>query len=98
MAVFVDGADAIEAAHEACVAVSAITVDGYRPALRAGLHTGKPREGDDYLGVDVNIAARVADAAAGRGCSPPAPRWTRHARTNTSCVAGAFAPRAPPAT
>ncbi|MCX6470393.1 MAG: adenylate/guanylate cyclase domain-containing protein [Corynebacteriales bacterium] len=66
MAVFVDGADAIEAAHEACVAVSAITVDGYRPALRAGLHTGKPRrEGDDYLGVDVNIAARVADAAAG---------------------------------
>lgn len=64
MAVFLDGADAIEAAHEAGVAVSAITVDGYRPALRAGLHTGTPRrDGDDYLGVDVNIAARVADAA-----------------------------------
>ncbi|MFD0927600.1 adenylate/guanylate cyclase domain-containing protein [Williamsia deligens] len=64
MAVFVDGADAIEAAHEAGIAVSAITVDGYRPALRAGLHTGSPRrDGDDYLGVDVNIAARVADAA-----------------------------------
>ncbi|GAA1463718.1 adenylate/guanylate cyclase domain-containing protein [Williamsia maris] len=66
MAVFVDGADAIEAAHEAGLAVSAITIDGYRPQLRAGLHTGKPRrDGDDYLGVDVNIAARVADAASG---------------------------------
>ena len=66
MAVFVDGADAIEAAHEAGVAVSAITIEGYRPQLRAGLHTGKPRrDGDDYLGVDVNIAARVADAASG---------------------------------
>lgn len=64
MAVFLDGADAIEAAHEAGLAVSAIVVDGYRPALRAGLHTGTPRrDGDDYLGVDVNIAARVADAA-----------------------------------
>jgi class 3 adenylate cyclase len=64
MAVFLDGADAIEAAHEAGLAVSAITVSGYRPALRAGLHTGTPlRDGDDYLGVDVNIAARVADAA-----------------------------------
>lgn len=65
MAVFRDGAVAIEAAHEAGLAVSAITIDGYRPALRAGLHTGEPRRvGDDYLGVDVNIAARVADAAA----------------------------------
>jgi len=64
MAVFPDGTDAIEAAHEAGVAVSAITLDGYRPALRAGLHTGRPRPvGDDFLGVDVNIAARVADAA-----------------------------------
>ncbi|HEY9311467.1 adenylate/guanylate cyclase domain-containing protein [Williamsia sp.] len=64
MAVFRDGTDAIEAAHEAGLAVSAITLDGYRPALRAGLHTGEPRAvGDDYLGVDVNIAARVADAA-----------------------------------
>lgn len=64
MAVFRDGAVAIEAAHEVGVAVSAITIDDYRPALRAGLHTGEPRQvGDDFLGVDVNIAARVADAA-----------------------------------
>lgn len=64
MAVFVDGTEAIEAAYEAICAVSALTVDGYRPQLRAGLHTGAPRAvGDDFLGVDVNIAARVADAA-----------------------------------
>lgn len=67
MAVFVDGREAIEAAHEAVEAVSAIRLDAYRPALRAGVHTGAPRAvGDDFLGVDVNIAARVC-AAAGAG-------------------------------
>ena len=41
-----------------------MTVDGYRPRMRAGVHWGRPRPlGGDYLGVDVNIAARVADAA-----------------------------------
>lgn len=64
MAVFIDGTEAIEAAYEAIGAVSAMTFDGYRPQLRAGLHTGNPRVvGDDFLGVDVNIAARVAEAA-----------------------------------
>ncbi|WP_020673238.1 adenylate/guanylate cyclase domain-containing protein [Amycolatopsis nigrescens] len=64
MAVFADTAAAIDAAYEACTAVSAITIDGYRPQLRAGLHSGQPRRvRDDYLGVDVNIAARVANAA-----------------------------------
>ncbi len=67
MAVFADGAEAIAAAHEATGAVSAIRVDAYRPSLRAGVHTGAPRAvGDDFLGVDVNIAARVC-AAAGAG-------------------------------
>ncbi|MFT4088905.1 MAG: adenylate/guanylate cyclase domain-containing protein [Gordonia sp. (in: high G+C Gram-positive bacteria)] len=67
MAVFADEAHAIDAAYEAVNAVSAVQVDAYRPALRAGLHTGAPRAvGDDYLGVDVNIAARVC-AAAGSG-------------------------------
>jgi class 3 adenylate cyclase len=67
MAIFADPDDAIAAAHEVIGAVSALTVDGYRPQLRAGLHTGNPRAvGDDFLGVDVNIAARVA-AAAGAG-------------------------------
>lgn len=64
MAVFVDAGQAIEAAFECSEAVAAITVDGHRPALRAGLHTGTPMSvGDDFLGVDVNIAARVCDAA-----------------------------------
>jgi adenylate cyclase len=32
--------------------------------MRAGLHWGRPRRlGGDYLGVDVNVAARVAEAA-----------------------------------
>jgi class 3 adenylate cyclase len=66
MAVFADTASAIGAAHEACTAVSAITLDGYRPQLRTGLHCGHPRKvGRDYVGVDVNVAARVAAAAGG---------------------------------
>nr|WP_246372370.1 adenylate/guanylate cyclase domain-containing protein [Gordonia humi] len=64
MAVFVDAAQGVDAAYECGEAVTAITVDGHRPALRAGLHTGEPRAvGDDYIGVDVNIAARVCDGA-----------------------------------
>jgi adenylate cyclase len=32
--------------------------------MRAGVHWGRPRQlGGDYLGIDVNIAARVGDAA-----------------------------------
>jgi class 3 adenylate cyclase len=32
--------------------------------MRAGVHWGRPRKiGGDYLGIDVNVAARVADAA-----------------------------------
>ena len=32
--------------------------------MRAGVHWGRPRKlGGDYLGVDVNVAARVAGAA-----------------------------------
>lgn len=64
MAVFSSADEAIAAAFEATEAVSAITIENYRPALRAGLHSGAPRVvGDDYLGVDVNIAARVCAAA-----------------------------------
>jgi adenylate cyclase len=66
MAVFSDPHDAVSAASEIRGAVSEIEVDGYRPRLRAGVHLGKPRKiGGDYLGVDVNIAARVAEAAEG---------------------------------
>jgi class 3 adenylate cyclase len=44
--------------------MQSIECDGYEPKLRAGLHIGKPRKiGGDYLGVDVNIAARLAENA-----------------------------------
>ena len=36
----------------------------YRPRMRAGIHWGRPRRlGDDYLGIDVNVASRVCEAA-----------------------------------
>ena len=66
MAVFPDAASAVQVAHDACEAVAKIDVDGYSPCLRAGVHVGKPRRlGGDFFGVDVNIAARVANAANG---------------------------------
>lgn len=43
-----------------------VEIDGYRPRMRAGLHVGRPRRiGDDRIGVDVNIAARMMEAAGG---------------------------------
>ena len=66
MAVFDEPSDALEALAEACVGVSRVEVAGYRPRFRAGLHVGRPRLiGGDYVGVDVNIAARVAEEAGG---------------------------------
>jgi adenylate cyclase len=64
MATFADAGAAVEAALDAHAAVAEIDVDGYRPRMRAGVHWGRPRLlGGDYLGVDVNVAARVAAAA-----------------------------------
>jgi adenylate cyclase len=64
MATFSSVQDAVEAALDAHDGLSRVVVDGYRPRMRAGVHWGRPRPlGGDYLGVDVNIAARVADAA-----------------------------------
>ena len=64
MAVFADAGAAVEAARHACREVATMDVDGYEPALRAGLHVGRPRHlGGDYLGFAVNVAARVAEAA-----------------------------------
>jgi adenylate cyclase len=66
MVTFVDAQSAVEAALEAQAAMAGIEVAGHRPRMRAGVHWGRPRKlGGDYLGVDVNIAARVADAAKG---------------------------------
>jgi adenylate cyclase len=64
MAAFDDPQSAVEAALDAGAEVATLEAGGYRPEMRAGVHMGRPRRlGDDYLGTDVNIAARVADAA-----------------------------------
>lgn len=64
MATFLNAGEAVDAALRAQAAVGEIEVDGYRPRMRAGAHWGRPRKlGGDYLGIDVNVAARVAEAA-----------------------------------
>ena len=64
MAVFSRADQAVLAALAAQADLAEINVEGHRPRLRAGVHQGKPRKvGGDFLGVDVNIAARVGDAA-----------------------------------
>ena len=64
MAVFAEPVEALEAVREGRDNLDEVECDGYEPKLRAGLHVGKPRKiGGDYLGVDVNIAARLAENA-----------------------------------
>ena len=64
MAAFWDAPCAVEAAFAAGERVAPIEVAGYQPVLRTGIHLGRPRKlGGDYFGVDVNVAARLADAA-----------------------------------
>ncbi len=64
MATFLDAQEAVEAALDAHDALAEVDIGGYRPRMRAGVHWGRPRRlGGDYLGVDVNIAARVGEAA-----------------------------------
>jgi adenylate cyclase len=64
MAVFTDPVVAVRATITAMEAAKAVEVDGYTPRMRAGVHTGRPqRIGSDWLGVDVNIAARAMDRA-----------------------------------
>ena len=65
MAVFPEAGAALEAVIAGRDNVHAVECDGYEPRIRAGIHFGKPRKiGGDYLGVDVNIAARLAENAA----------------------------------
>jgi adenylate cyclase len=64
MAVFDEPGDAVAAVFEMRERLAEVRADGYEPVLRAGVHVGQPRRiGDDYLGVDVNVAARVAEGA-----------------------------------
>jgi adenylate cyclase len=54
----------VHTAHDVQSRLVEIEVAGHSPQLRAGIHLGRPRKvGKDYLGVDVNVAARVGDAA-----------------------------------
>jgi class 3 adenylate cyclase len=64
MAVFGEPFIAVRAACAAEEALHSVDVDGYTPRMRVGIHTGRPqRLAADWLGVDVNIAARVMERA-----------------------------------
>lgn len=64
MAVFRNPTVAVRAVFAAEEALKAVNVQGYTPRMRVGIHTGRPqRLGADWLGVDVNIAARVMERA-----------------------------------
>jgi class 3 adenylate cyclase len=64
MAVFRDPTVAVKAVLAAKQALRQVEVDGYTPRMRVGIHTGRPqRLAGDWLGVDVNIAARVMERA-----------------------------------
>lgn len=66
MATFLEPEEAVRGALEAQAQVAALELDEAEPELRAGCHHGMPRRvGRDFLGIDVNIAARVAQAAKG---------------------------------
>ncbi|MFE5480366.1 adenylate/guanylate cyclase domain-containing protein [Nocardia sp. NPDC056541] len=63
MAVFSSPDRAVRAALAARRNLAGVEINGYTPRMRVGLHTGSPREiGGDWLGVDVNIAARMMEA------------------------------------
>jgi adenylate cyclase len=66
MAVFGGAQPAVESAFDLQRRLGEIEVEGHTPSLRAGVHLGRPRKvGGDYLGVDVNVAARIVEAAGG---------------------------------
>lgn len=68
MAVFAEPVVAVAAVFAAQDALKSVAVDGHTPRMRVGIHTGRPqRLGSDWLGVDVNIAARVMERAAKGG-------------------------------
>jgi class 3 adenylate cyclase len=64
MAVFRHPLVAVRAAFAADEAMKLVEVNGYTPRMRVGIHTGRPqRLASDWLGIDVNIAARVMERA-----------------------------------
>ncbi|WP_081290273.1 adenylate/guanylate cyclase domain-containing protein [Mycobacterium asiaticum] len=74
MAVFRHPDVAVKAVLTAQEAIKTVEVDGYTPRMRVGIHTGRPqRLGSDWLGVDVNIAARVMERATKGGVMVSSP-------------------------
>ncbi len=68
MAVFGDPTVAVRAVLTAKAALKSVEVAGHTPRMRVGIHTGRPqRLAADWLGVDVNVAARVMERAAKGG-------------------------------
>jgi adenylate cyclase len=64
MAAFEQPHEALGAVLEARRRLMDVEAQGYRPRIRAGMHIGHPqRIGGDYLGVDVNVAARITEGA-----------------------------------
>jgi class 3 adenylate cyclase len=67
LAVFPDHVAAVRAVRTARNALKSLEVQGYRPVIRAGIHTGRPqRIGSDWLGTDVYLAAMIMECA-GKG-------------------------------
>ncbi|MGL4306705.1 MAG: adenylate/guanylate cyclase domain-containing protein [Mycobacteriaceae bacterium] len=67
MAVFPNAEQAVKAVISAKAALRKVDIDGFRPHMRVGIHTGSPHQiGSDWLGIDVNVAARLMENA-GRG-------------------------------
>jgi adenylate cyclase len=64
MATFPAPQQAFDAVVDARERLESVEVAGFRPLIRAGVHTGRPQViGGDYLGVDVNVAARLMQKA-----------------------------------
>jgi adenylate cyclase len=64
MAVFEEPRCALAALLQARERLADVRAPSYKPRIRAGMHVGRPRRlGGDYLGIDVNVAARMAEAA-----------------------------------
>ena len=64
MVVFADPRAAFDAVVDARSRLGGVTVAGWTPRMRAGVHVGRPRRvGNDFVGVSVNTAARLGARA-----------------------------------
>lgn len=87
MAVFSDPLVAVESVCAAQRAVESVEVEGYKPRMRVGVHTGRPqRLAADWLGVDVNIAARVMERATRGGVMVSGPTLDRLAQKDLEAL------------